>query len=251
MIHLGVNLDHVATVRQARKTVEPDPVQAAVLAELGGADGITVHLREDRRHIQERDVRLLRQTLAGTLNLEMAVGEGILELALEVHPQAVCLVPERREELTTEGGLRISIDDCSLIDTIEALQARGIQVSLFIEPDEDTVRTAVALKADAVELHTGSWANAWLDHHRRGGGDRAEMVERELRRLERAAATAAELGIKLHAGHGITYHNVRELLHLPLLRELNIGHCIVSRAVLVGMERAVREMRDAIDAGSR
>jgi pyridoxine 5-phosphate synthase len=251
MIHLGVNIDHVATVRQARRGAEPDPVQAAVLAELGGADGITVHLREDRRHIQDRDVRLLSETLQIALNLEMAVGEGILALALELRPQQVCLVPERREELTTEGGLRIASDDCRLIDTIEALQSHGILVSLFIEPEVETVRTAAQLKADAIELHTGSWANAWQRAQRRRDREHAAACEAELRRLELAAAHAAEAGIRLHAGHGITYHNVHELLHLPLLHELNIGHTIVSRAVLVGMERAVREMRQAIDAGPR
>ena len=245
-IHLGVNIDHVATVRQARRGVEPDPAAAAVLAELGGADGITVHLREDRRHIQERDVRVLRETVRGSLNLEMAVGDGILDLALELRPDQVCLVPERREELTTEGGLLVRGDDEALRSCIAALQEVGTIVSLFIEPDPDTVRLAAELGADAVELHTGSWANAWIAA---GAHSDDEGCEYQLRRLEQAAAAAAEIGMRLHAGHGITYANVRALLHLPLLRELNIGHSIVSHAVLVGMERAVREMRDAIDAG--
>jgi len=248
MIHLGVNIDHVATVRQARLGREPDPVAAAVLAELGGADGITVHLREDRRHIQERDVRLLRDTLQGTLNLEMAVGEGILDLALAIGPQFVCLVPEHRRELTTEGGLRVDRDDRELRACIERLRAAGTQVSLFIEADEDTVRLAAELDADAVELHTGTWANAWADALQ-GRAGAAERCRDELARLQRAAQRAAEVGIRLNAGHGITYGNVRELLQLPLLRELNIGHSIVSRAVLVGMERAVREMRQLIDHG--
>ncbi|MDA3959539.1 MAG: pyridoxine 5'-phosphate synthase [Planctomycetota bacterium] len=249
MIHLGVNIDHVATVRQARLGIEPDPVHASVLAELGGADGITVHLRADRRHIQERDVRLLAASVRGTLNLEMAVGEGVLDLARELRPQEACLVPEKREELTTEGGLRIRTSDQDLVTTIGVLQDQGTLVSLFIEPDEDTVRTAAELKADAIELHTGSWANAWHRAHKDGGAE-AAACEHELRRLERAAAVAAELGIRLHAGHGITYHNVRDLLHLPLLCALNIGHSIVSRAVLVGIERAVRDMRNLISAGA-
>ncbi|MFW5752713.1 MAG: pyridoxine 5'-phosphate synthase [Planctomycetota bacterium] len=240
MIHLGVNIDHVATVRQARGTVEPDPVEAAVLAELGGADGITVHLREDRRHIQERDVRLLRQTLKGTLNLEMAVDEGILDIALDLRPNAACLVPEHRAEVTTEGGLRLDREDASLRHTVDALRQAGVLVSLFIDPEPDAVRTAASIGAEAVELHTGAWANAWLAVQAMTGP--AAAVDAELVRLERAAAVAAEAGIRLHAGHGITYRNVRELLHLPLLRELNIGHSIISRAVLVGMRQAVADM---------
>ena len=252
MIHLGVNIDHVATVRQARRANEPDPIAAALLAELGGADGITVHLRQDRRHIQDRDVRLLRQTIQGVLNLEMAPhedvsiapGKGrILDLALEVIPDQVCLVPEHRQEVTTEGGLRISADDSHLRACIDQLKAAKIIVSLFIEPDPATVHLAKALGADAVELHTGSWANAWNACH---GRECCNSLRHELNRLEQAAQAAAEIGLRLHAGHGITYRNVKDLLHLPLLREVNIGHTIVSRAVLVGMERAVREMKDAL-----
>jgi pyridoxine 5-phosphate synthase len=239
MIHLGVNIDHVATVRQARRVAEPDPVLAAGLAELGGANGITVHLRQDRRHIQERDVRMLRKTVQGVLNLEMGVGEDILGIALEVEPDQVCLVPEHRQELTTEGGLLVKADDAKLRDCMGQLQTKGILVSLFIEPDPATVRLAKQIGADAIELHTGTWANAWLACR---GDDRNGVLQAQLHRLEAAADTAAEIGLRLHAGHGITYANVRELLHLPLLRELNIGHAIVSRAVLVGMERAVREM---------
>ena len=243
MIHLGVNIDHVATVRQARRAPEPDPVAAAVLCELGGADGITVHLRQDRRHIQDRDVRLLRETVQGTLNLELAVGEDILAIALAIKPHQACLVPEHRAELTTEGGLRVAEDDAALRDAIARLQAQGTLVSLFIEPDPATVRRAKAVGADAVELHTGTWANAWLACR---GDDRDVALGAQLARLEQAADTAAEIGLRLHAGHGITYANVGELLHLPLLRELNIGHSIVARAVLVGMERAVREMKAAM-----
>ena len=243
MIHLGINIDHVATVRQARRANEPDPVLAAHLAELGGAHGITVHLRQDRRHIQDRDVRLLRQTVQGTLNLEMAVGEDILGLALEIKPDQVCLVPEHRQEITTEGGLRVSADDAALRTCISKLQANGTMVSLFIEPEPATVRLAKQVGADAIELHTGSWANAWQACR---GDDRAVALHQQLHRLETAANTAAEIGLRLHAGHGITYANVAELVHLPLLRELNIGHTIVSRAVMVGMERAVREMIQAM-----
>ena len=243
-IHLGVNIDHVATVRQARKATEPDPVLAAQLAELGGADGITVHLRQDRRHIQDRDVRLLRETVQTSLNLEMAVGEDILGLALGINPDQACLVPEHRQELTTEGGLKVSIHDQALRDCIKALKNNGTMVSLFIEPDPDTVAQAKELGADAVELHTGSWAQAWFQA---SGDDADEALTLQRRRLEIAAEAAAQVGLRLHAGHGITYQNVRGLLHLPRLLELNIGHTIVSRAVLLGMERAVRDMRTLIN----
>ena len=246
MIHLGVNIDHVATVRQARKANEPDPVLAAHLAELGGANGITVHLRQDRRHIQERDLRLLRETVQGVLNLEMAAGEDILGIALGVMPDEVCLVPEHRAELTTEGGLKLSLDDRNLRSCIDRLKAAGTLVSLFIEPDSTTVRTAKAVGADAIELHTGTWANAY-SHCR--GDEHDEQLVQQLSRLEDAADLAATLGIRLHAGHGITYQNVRQLLHLPMLRALNIGHSIVSRAVLLGMERAVADMRTLMDKG--
>lgn len=245
MIHLGVNIDHVATVRQARRGDEPDPVAAAVLAELGGADGITVHVREDRRHIQDRDLRLLRQTVRGVLNLELAPreGGGVLALALEVGPDQVCLVPEHRQEVTTEGGLAVHADDAALRAVIDRLKARGCLVSLFIEPDPGTVAAAAAVGADAIELHTGTWANAWAACKGRDGD---VHLERENQRLREAAHEAGARGLRLHAGHGITYANVGDLLALPLLREVNIGHCIISRAILVGMERAVREMKDLL-----
>lgn len=242
MIHLGVNIDHVATVRQARRADEPDPVHAAVFCELGGADGITVHVREDRRHIQDRDLRLLRQTVRGILNLELAPREagGVMDLALEVGPDQVCLVPENRAELTTEGGLAVSAKDTVLRAAIDRLKARGCLISLFIEPEPATIAAAAAVGADAVELHTGTWANAWAACKGRDGDAR---LEHERARLSAAAQEAGERGLRLHAGHGITYANVGELLVLPLLCELNIGHSIVSRAVLVGMERAVRDMK--------
>jgi len=245
-IHLGVNIDHVATVRQARLAQEPDPLAAAQLAELAGADGITVHLRQDRRHIQERDVRLLRASLQTTLNLEMAVGEGILGLALEVEPDQVCLVPENRQELTTEGGLSLTAGQDALRACIRSLKDAGILVSLFIEPEPATVRLARELGADAVELHTGSWALAWTKAQNK---PRDTGLAVQQARLHSAAEEAAAVGLRLHAGHGITYRNVALLLGLPGLRELNIGHAIVSRAVLLGMERAVRDMRQAIDRG--
>jgi pyridoxine 5-phosphate synthase len=243
MIHLGVNIDHVATVRQARRTIEPDPVTAAALAELGGADGITVHLREDRRHIQDRDLRLLRETVQGVLNLELAVESGVVDIALATKPEQACIVPERRQEVTTEGGLRVSADDRALRGTVDRLRAAGILVSLFIEPDPATVAAAKAVGAEAVELHTGAWAEAWLACR---GRDDDAALRRQVERLEAAAHAAGEHGLRLHAGHGITYRNVADLLHLPLLRELNIGHSIISRAVLVGMERAVRDMKDLL-----
>ena len=246
MIHLGVNIDHVATVRQARKATEPDPVLAAHLAELGGAHAITVHLRQDRRHIQDRDVRLLRETVQGILNLEMAAGEDILYIALAVMPDQVCLVPEHRQELTTEGGLHISRDDRRLGNAIARLRDSGVMVSLFIEPDPATVQLAKDIGADAVELHTGSWANAWAQCR---GDEHDEALIQQLSRIEEAADAAATIGLRLHAGHGITYANVRNLLHLPLLRELNIGHSIISRAIMVGMERAVRDMCAMLSAG--
>jgi pyridoxine 5-phosphate synthase len=247
-MHLGVNIDHVATVRQARKTIEPDPVLAAASCEAGGADGITVHLRQDRRHIQEHDVRRLREKLRVGLNLEMAVGEDVLDLALELRPAQACLVPENRQEITTEGGLRVTADDQALIGCIGKLHKAGILVSLFIEPDPETVRLAKKLGADAVELHTGSWANAYFEP---ASNIRKSLIEKQLKRLEAAALAAAEVGIRLHAGHGITYANVRDLLHLKGLKELNIGHSIVSRSIFIGMERAVREMKDLMETGPK
>lgn len=249
MIHLGINIDHVATIRQARLANEPDPIQAAVLAELGGAQGITVHLRGDRRHIQIRDVVLLKQTVTDSLNLELALEEDVLELALELQPQYVCMVPEKREELTTEGGLALDTDNQKMKDAIQALQENGTVVSLFIDPDIQTIDTAKELGATCVELHTGTWANAWIAAHEKHQPELQQELLNQLQLLEKAADHCANVGIRCHAGHGITYQNVRELLHLTELRELNIGHTIVSKAVMVGMERAVREMRALMDAG--
>ncbi|TVR12547.1 MAG: pyridoxine 5'-phosphate synthase [Planctomycetota bacterium] len=249
MMKLGVNIDHIATVRQARQTCEPDPVRAAVLAELGGADSITVHLREDRRHIQDRDVRLLRETLQIPLNLEMAVTAEMIAIACELRPQQACLVPERRQELTTEGGLKVDGDNALLGQAIAQLSAHGTQVSLFIDPDETAIRHAHALGAGTVELHTGSWANAWLQALRDPGSAQRHACNQERLRLEQAAAICAQLGLRLHIGHGITYRNVRELLHLNGLQELNIGHSIIAHAVMVGLQQAVQDMKALLHAG--
>ncbi len=232
-MRLYINLDHVATVREARRTDEPDPVRAAVLAELGGAHGITVHLREDRRHIQERDTLLLLQTVRTGVNLELAMEEGVLDFALKHKPMQATLVPERREEITTEGGLDISDRERQerASNALGRLRQAGIRSSLFIDPQEAIVQMARELGADAIELHTGEYANA-------RPAERAEQLER----LRRAAALGRSVGLAVHAGHGLTYENVRPVAAIKEVEELNIGHSVVSRAVLVGMERAVREM---------
>ncbi|MEP0909602.1 pyridoxine 5'-phosphate synthase [Leptolyngbya sp. GB1-A1] len=233
---LGVNIDHVATIRQARRTVEPDPVGAAVLAELAGADGITVHLREDRRHIQDRDVRLLRQTVRTHLNLEMAATDEMVSIALEIRPDYVTLVPERREEVTTEGGLDVAGQIDRMQQVVDALQEANIPVSLFIDADSAQIDAAAIVKAKFIELHTGRYAKAKDDASR----------AQELTFLKKGCQQALAAGIRVNAGHGLTYWNVYPIACLPGMEELNIGHTIVSRAVLVGMERAVREMKQAI-----
>jgi len=232
---LGVNVDHVATLREARRIAEPDPVAAAVLAELAGADGVTVHLREDRRHVQERDVRVLRGTVRH-LNLEMAVERTVVEIALDVAPQAVCLVPERREEVTTEGGLDCTRDPQGLARVVAELAEAGIVVSVFIDPDVRQLQAARLAGAACVELHTGRYANA------RTADERAAT----LNELRMASAAGREIGLRIHAGHGLNLANVAPVATLPGVEELNIGHSIVGRAVLVGFERAVREMREEI-----
>ncbi len=236
MLRLGVNIDHIATLRQARGGVEPDPVAAAVLAELGGADGITVHLREDRRHIQDRDVRLLRETVRTRLNLEAALAPEILAIAVGILPDQVTLVPERRQELTTEGGLDVRAHRSGVAEAIQRCRDAGIAVSLFIDPDEAQVAAGAELGAAAVELHTGRYAGARTETDRR----------RELDALARAGAAAVAAGLALHAGHGLNYHNTGDVARLPHMAESNIGHSIVSRAVLVGLERAVREMKQSM-----
>ena len=231
-IRLGVNVDHVATLRQARKTRYPDPVTAAALAELAGAGQITVHLREDRRHIQERDLRILRQTCQTLLNLEMAATNEMVKTAFEVKPDLVTLVPERREELTTEGGLDVNGQRELVGRVVKQLRDGEIRVSLFIDPDLDQVRASHKANAERVELHTGRYADAHSEKER----------QRELARIVDAAKTAAKLGMGVAAGHGLNYENVRPIAQISEIDELNIGHSIVSRAVLVGFERAVREM---------
>ena len=233
---LGVNIDHIATIRQARRTVEPDPVAAAVLAELAGADGITVHLREDRRHIQDRDVRLLRQTVRTHLNLEMAATPEMVNIALEIQPNYVTLVPERREEVTTEGGLDIAGQLSRLTDVVTQLQNAGIPVSLFIDPDSAQIEASVKTKAQFIELHTGRYAEATHEAER----------QTELAILAAGCEQAVAAGLRVNAGHGLTYWNVYPIACIEGMEELNIGHTIISRSVLVGMERAVREMKQAM-----
>lgn len=236
MIRLGVNIDHVATVRQARRAKEPDPVAAAVLAILGGADGITIHLREDRRHIQDRDLHVLRQTVPHGLNLEMAAVEEIIDIACTVRPDQVTLVPERREELTTEGGLDVIGQNEPVSNAIRRLQQADIPVSLFIDPDPGQIDASKRLGAVAVELQTATYSESVG----------ATAVVRQLTVLEKATAHAKGQGLHVHMGHGLNYTNVRPIVRIMGVEELNIGHSIVSRAVLVGLERAVREMKDAM-----
>lgn len=236
MALLGVNIDHVATIRQARRTVEPDPVWAAALAELGGADAITVHLREDRRHIQDRDLEVLRRTVQVKLNLEAAIAPAMIEIACRVRPDQVTLVPERREEITTEGGLDVVSHRAATAEAVRRLHDAGIAVSLFIDPDARQIESAVDLGVAAVELHTGEYANAAAEAARHD----------ELVRLARAGAMVRQAKLQLNAGHGLTYRNVVPVARLDGMHELNIGHSIVSRAVLVGFTQAVREMRALI-----
>ena len=247
MILLGVNIDHCATVRQARYrqaaataggAVEPDPVTLAVLAERAGADGIPVHLREDRRHIQERDVWRLRESIATRLNLEMACTPAMTAFALKLKPDFVCLVPESREEVTTEGGLDVRGGRQRVADCVAAMNAAGIKASLFIDPDEAQIETSAAVKAPFVELHTGAYANAYY----------APARAAEFKRLRVGAVRAHELGLTVNAGHGINYVNIAEVRTLPHLHELNIGHSIISRALFTGIDEAVREMKARMNA---
>ncbi len=232
MIRLGVNVDHVATVRQARRAQVPDPVEAALLAEKAGADGITVHLREDRRHIQERDVELLRERLKTKLNLEMAVTPAMVAFAETLRPDDACFVPEKREELTTEGGLDIVAHRRKIQDSVKRLQDRGIHVSLFVDPEEKQIETSREVGADAVEVHTGTYCNG-------AGAER----EKERRTVASAVSLAHRLGLEVHAGHGLDYENVLPIAGIHEIVELNIGHSIIARAVVVGIEQAVREMK--------
>ena len=235
-VRLGVNVDHIATLRQARGVDYPDPVEAGLVAEDAGADGITVHLREDRRHIQDADVETLRARLRVPLNLEMAVTDAMVAVAARIRPPHACLVPERREELTTEGGLDIVRHQARVRDAVAKLAAAGIRVSLFIDPDPGQIRASVEAGAPAVELHTGDYANA---------ADAAALA-REAARVQAAATLAHGLGLEVHGGHGLTIANVKAIAAIPEIVELNIGHAIVARAVFLGLDAAVREMKAAM-----
>lgn len=240
---LGVNIDHIATLRQARGTRYPEPVQAALIAEQAGADGITVHLREDRRHIQDRDVRLLMDTLQTRMNLEMAATEEMIGIACATRPQHCCLVPERREELTTEGGLDVVGSQRQIADACHQLADAGIEVSLFIDADAAQIEAAHQCGAHAIEIHTGQYAEEVSEAAR----------QRELERIIRAVRHGRDLGLVVNAGHGLHYHNTQDIAAIEGMNELNIGHAIIARAVLTGLDEAVRSMRQLIDqaAGSR
>ncbi|MGD8202602.1 pyridoxine 5'-phosphate synthase [Pantoea sp. FN0305] len=238
---LGVNIDHIATVRNARGTQYPDPVQAAFVAEQAGADGITVHLREDRRHITDRDVRLLRQTIETRMNLEMAVTEEMLAIACELKPHFCCLVPEKRQEVTTEGGLDVAGQQANVSAAVERLSAAGILVSLFIDADERQIDAAVAAGAPYIEIHTGAYAEA----------EEGSARDAELARIRHAASYAASKGLKVNAGHGLTYHNVQPIAALPEMHELNIGHAIIGRALMSGLADAVKEMKQLMREARR
>jgi pyridoxine 5-phosphate synthase len=234
---LGVNIDHVATVREARGTTYPSVIEAARLAERAGADSITVHLREDRRHIQDADVRVLCATTQTRVNLEMAVTSEMLDIALQHRPADACLVPEKREELTTEGGLDVAANRTAVASAIERLRAAGIRVSLFIDPDPAQLRAAAEVGAPVIELHTGTYADAV-----------GQEQELELQRLRKACLLGNELGLQINAGHGLHLENVQAVTRLPHMTELNIGHSIIARAIFVGLEAAVREMKQAMQS---
>ncbi len=237
MAKLGVNIDHVATIRQARGGVEPDPVTAAALAELAGADSITVHLREDRRHINDRDVEIISKTINTRLNLEMAATDEMQKIAIKTKPHAVCLVPEKRKELTTEGGLDVVKQKEYLQKYIKPLQKEGILVSLFIDPCPDQINASYKVGTDFIELHTGRYAEVF----------NTKEEDRAFNELKDAAKLACELGLMVNAGHGLNYHNTPRLLTIPKLYELNIGHTIISKAVFVGLEKAVKDMKNILN----
>ncbi|MGL5109471.1 MAG: pyridoxine 5'-phosphate synthase [Vibrio ordalii] len=240
-IYLGVNIDHIATLRNARGTKYPDPVHAAEMAERAGADGITIHLREDRRHIKDRDVRILRETLQTRMNLEMAVTDEMIDIALQTQPEFVCLVPEKREELTTEGGLDVLGQLDKVKAATEKLTAAGIKVSLFIDADREQINAAKACGAPFIELHTGHYADAKTE---------ADQQD-ELKKIAAAASYANDLGITVNAGHGLTYHNVAAIAALPEIYELNIGHSIIGRAVFDGLEKSVADMKAIMQAARK
>lgn len=236
MARLSVNIDHIATIREARKGNEPDPVTAASLAELAGCDGIIVHLREDRRHIQDRDVEILRKTIITKLNLEMAATAEMVKIAVKIRPDMCTLVPEKRQELTTEGGLDLLGNFTHLKATVSKLQKGKILVSLFIDPDPEQINAAKEMKADYVEIHTGIYSNART----------TKEIDRELKKIVESVSLASQLGLGINAGHGLNYHNIQPLVNLSEIDEFSIGHSIIARAVLVGLERAVKDMIDLI-----
>jgi len=236
MARLSVNIDHIATIREARKGNEPDPVTAASLAELAGCDGIIVHLREDRRHIQDRDVEILRKTIKTKLNLEMAATAEMVKIAVKVKPDMCTLVPEKRQELTTEGGLDLLGNFTHLKATVSKLQKGKILVSLFIDPDPEQINAAKEMKADYVEIHTGIYSNAKT----------TKEIDRELKKIVESVSLASQLGLGINAGHGLNYHNIQPLVNLSEIDEFSIGHSIIARSVLVGFERAVKDMIDLI-----
>jgi pyridoxine 5-phosphate synthase len=241
-LRLGVNIDHVATVRNARGGLKPDPLRAALLAIEAGADGVTAHLREDRRHIHDDDMARLKNSISKPLNFEMAATEQMLDIALRIKPHAVCLVPERRTERTTEGGLDVIGGHDHLVPFVDELRRAGIRVSLFIEPGQEAIDASASIKAPVVELHTGAWCHAVEV------GDHG-LAEREFARIERAAAFAAARGLECHAGHGLDYETARRISGIPQIVELNIGHFLVGEAIFVGLAASVREMRKAMDEG--
>jgi pyridoxine 5-phosphate synthase len=237
MTTLGLNIDHIATIRQARGGIEPDPVTAAAIAEMAGADAITVHLREDRRHINDRDVNIIKQTIKTRLNLEMAATEEMHKIALNIMPYSITLVPEKREELTTEGGLNVADQQEYLTQYISPLLEQGIIISMFIDPDSKQVEASAATGAQFIELHTGQYAEAF----------NTPEEEPAYKNLESAAQLADELGLKINAGHGLNYQNVKRILKIANLEELNIGHSIISKAVFVGLDKAVRDMKNILN----
>ncbi len=240
MIELGVNIDHVATLREARKGKVPDVIAAAKTCEIAGAHQITVHLRQDRRHIQDKDVERLKEVLLVRLNLEMAAVDEIIEIAHRICPNSVCLVPENRQEITTEGGLNVKGQKEWLKKVVEGMHERGIKVSMFVDPDIEQIEASAEIGADSVELHTGAYANA-----------EGEQKEKELRKLYDAGAVAIKLGLNLHAGHGLTVRNLEPVARIPNLKEVNIGHDIIARAVFIGLESAVKEILQILDKVSR
>lgn len=239
---LHINIDHIATVRQARRSTEPDPVTAAAICEFAGADGITVHLREDRRHIQDRDVRILRQTVRTLFNLECSLADGIIDIACDVRPDEVCIVPENRQEITTEGGLDAVTELSRLTKVVSRLKGAGIIVSIFVDPDLNQIKASRDAGADFIELHTGVYSHACV---RRDSGSDINIAH-EVERLQKAASAANEIGLRVNAGHGIDYKNVGPIVNLPHVEELNIGFAIIARSVFMGLDQAVREMRGAM-----